>query len=317
MNRIFGALLLIVLITACNNDDDGLGGEVVPPRELDEVAAENDAEIRTFLQTHFYNYEEFQSPPADFDFKIVIDTIAGENSDKTPLLNQVEEIIVQVSAFEFLLEGQEDVDHKYYYLEARPGIGDKPTIADSTFVNYQGSLLDGTVFDEVNTGTWWDNPSFQFAAPGFQKAFRGVGEGVTNTAEGGVAVTNPDGTFDVEGYGIGMIVLPSALATFNGNRGQISGYDPVIFKYDVLRVISNSDHDNDGIPSIMEDVDGDGLLPSDDTDGDRTANYQDPDDDGDGTLTRDEISDEEGNIIFPYPDTDGDGTPDYLDPDNS
>ena len=73
---------------------------------------------------------------------------------------------------------------------------------------------------------------------------------------------------------------------------------------------------------MEEDLDGDGFLFDDNTDLEgeierrlRIAfpNFRDPDDDGDGVLTRDEISDENGNIIFPYPDTDNDGTPDYLD----
>ena len=84
---------------------------------------------------------------------------------------------------------------------------------------------------------------------------------------------------------------------------------------------NEADHDRDGIPSILEDIDGDGNVKNDNTDEDQEQvfipNYVDVDDDQDGTLTRDEISDENGNIIIPYPDTDGDGTPDYLDPDNS
>ena len=65
---------------SCASDDD-LDPILVPPRSLTEVESENDEEIRDFLQTHFYNYEEFENPPMDFDFKIVFDTIAGDNSD--------------------------------------------------------------------------------------------------------------------------------------------------------------------------------------------------------------------------------------------
>ncbi|QLG44157.1 FKBP-type peptidyl-prolyl cis-trans isomerase [Costertonia aggregata] len=315
LNKFFVFTLLTVMIWSCNNDDDGPNNESVPPRSLSEVAAENDAEIQDFLRTHFYNYEEFETPPEDFDFKIRIDTIAGANSNKEALINQVEVKTIKVSAFEFLLEGEQDVEHKYYYLEARPGEGLKPTIADSTFVRYQGSLLNGDVFDDRNTGVWWDNPGFQFPGEGFNKDFRGVAEGVVNTAAGTNIIDNSDGTFQIDGYGVGMIIIPSGLSTFNGNRPPISAYSPLIFKFDVLTIVENTDHDNDGIPSILEDLDSDGFLPNDNSDGDTIANFQDADDDNDGTPTREEITiNADGTITFP--DTDGDGIEDYLDSDS-
>ncbi len=308
-------LLLTIFVTSCS-DDDGPQLEVVPPRALSEVALENDNEIQVFLQSHFYNYEEFQNPSVNFDYKIVIDTISGENSGKTPLSEQVVTKTIKVSSFEFLLDGAEEVEHKYYYLEAREGQGNKPSIADSVFVNYQGSLLDGTVFDEIGTGTWWINPSFQFPLQaGSAKGFRGVGEGVTNTAGGVSIMDNNDGTFEVDGSGIGMIIIPSGLANFNSPRGIIPSYSPVIFKYEVLTVVEDTDHDNDGIPSILEDVNMNDFLPDDNTDNDSIANFQDTDDDNDGIPTREEIDlDADGNFVG-FRDTDGDGVPDHLDND--
>ena len=102
--RILVLSLFATIFLSCNNDDNGPGLEAVPPRLLAEVAPENDQEIQEFLQTHFFNYEEFESPPADFDFKIVIDTIAGDNSDKRPLTEFVNSIDINVSSFEHLLE---------------------------------------------------------------------------------------------------------------------------------------------------------------------------------------------------------------------
>ena len=66
-------------------------------------------------------------------------------------------------------------------------------------------------------------------------------------------------------------------------------------------------------PGDGGDGGGDGVGY--DSDGNGIPDYLDVDDDGDGVLTRDEITDEDGNIIFPYPDSNGNGTPDYLDPD--
>lgn len=323
MTKYLYFLLPALLVMSCKSDDNDI--QTVPPRVLSEVAAENDVEIQTFLRTHFYNYEQFQTPPAGFDFKIVIDTIEGENADKTPLIEQVESNTIPISSSDFLLTGEENVPHTYYYVVAREGAGTKPTVGDSTFVRFKGASLNNgrlNVFDELATGgTWFDLPVFQIPGNGSARAFRGAGEGLLQLQPGGNIVTNPDGTFEVEDFGIGMIIFPSGLGTFNGFRSSIPQYAPLVFTFDLL-LTEQGDHDNDGIPSFMEDVNGDGLLFNDNTDGDRDqtgaqiSNYLDPDDDEDGTPTRDEIIiNPDGTISFP--DTDGDGTPDYLDPDNS
>jgi hypothetical protein len=75
--------------------------------------------------------------------------------------------------------------------------------------------------------------------------------------------------------------------------------------------------DNDGIPAALEDINGNGNLKDDDTDGDGIPNYIDVDDDGDNILTKDENPDPNGDkSLADAQDTDGDGTPDYLDNDD-
>jgi hypothetical protein len=66
----------------------------------------------------------------------------------------------------------------------------------------------------------------------------------------------------------------------------------------------DTDTDGDGILDLDEDVNQNGDLDDDDSDGDGTADWLDPDDDGDGLPTG-----EEGTG-----DADEDGVPDYLDP---
>ena len=314
MNRIIAIILLLLIFWSCrNNDDDVIGGaESVAPRSLTEVAAENDVEIQEFLRTHFYNYEEFQNPPADFDFKIILDTIANDNADKIPLIDQVESDQVDVSAFEFNIEGEENISHTYYYLNARQGLGNNPSVADSTFVRYRGSLLNRTTFDASDfSAVWFDLPRLQTPLQGF----RGFTEVMTKFKSGGDIIVGDDGTFTVDGYGVGMMIFPSGLGGFNRLQSNIPAYSPLIFTVDLFQV-NPSDHDNDGIPSILEDTDENGLIFDDNTDLDALANYFDADDDNDGTPTRDEIElDEDGNFVS-FKDTDGDGTPDHLDTDN-
>ncbi|GMN11774.1 FKBP-type peptidyl-prolyl cis-trans isomerase [Croceitalea sp. MTPC9] len=319
MKRILSVLSIALLFVSCGNDDEN-NFESVPPRLLSEVEPEDRAEIIAFLKTHFYNYEEFQSPPADFDFKIKVDTIAGDNANKIPLIQQVDSAIINISANEFALsDGEEDIPHQYYYLNARTGITDKPnpTVADSVFVRYEGKLLNGISFDgSVNSAVWFDLSRIQAPLQGF----RGFSEAMVNFKQGGNPIVNPDGTFSVEDYGIGMMILPSGLGGFNNITGGIPQYSPLIFEIDLF-TINTTDHDGDGIPSIQEDLNGNGFLYDDNTDEaeERAAGFQavvnflDLDDDDDGVSTRDEISDENGNIIFPYPSTGN--VPDYLNKD--
>ncbi len=304
----FGAFLVgLTLVVACKKDDNGV--EVVPPKDLAEVVVTDDALIVSYLETHFYNYEEFAAPAGDFDYKIVIDTIAGANADKTPLLDQMSVKTVKISDSD-----ETDIEHKMYILSAREGIGAGSTVADSTYIRYKGSLLNGTVFDNATSPVWFD----------LLAVVRGFREGIGNRPlngevstlpvfkAGGEPYVNGDGTPGVDGYGVGLIVMPSGLAYFNNPSGLIPAYSPIMFTIDMFAV-NEADHDNDGVPSYLEDVDGDGNPLNDNTDEDQFFNCFDSDDDGDLVSTRHEIQIVDGKLVFP--DGDGDGIPDYLDKD--
>lgn len=306
------AMAVSLLILSCGSDDDS-GIMVAPLRPLSEVALENDTSIQEYLQTHFYNYEAFENPPANFDFKVQLDTIAGVNSDKRPLIDDIQSITIEVPSSEFGFETEEKVPHTLYYLIARQGSGSFPSFADSTYVKNEGSLLNGSLFDGTADYTWQYLPFF----------LKGYSQGISKFRSGGQIIANPDGTTEITDAGIGVIFIPSGLAYFDGATGGIPAYSPLIFKLSVGLHIPDTDYDNDGVPSYLEDLNGDGNLANDNTDADlertlRTAlfpNHVDPDDDGDGILTRDEIIiDAEGNITFP--DDDNDGTPNYLDGDS-
>lgn len=83
-----------------------------------------------------------------------------------------------------------------------------------------------------------------------------------------------------------------------------------------LKTVLTED-DDDGIPAELEDINNNGDLEDDDTDGDGIPNYIDADDDGDNILTKDEAPDpnDDGDLSDAQ-DTDGNGTPDYLDKDD-
>ncbi len=314
MKNFFILILLLAFSWSCKKDDGGSVVDVLPAQTLSETAIEDDAELREYLGTHFYNYEEFESPPEGFDYKIKFDTIAGDNANKTPMLDQVDTEKISVASSDFGRDDDEVVEHNLYYLIAREGVGgESPTIGDYSVLHYEGTLLNGLVFDastNVEARLYLSN------------TIRGYGNGVEHLKTGVGPFENGDGTVSFDDYGVGAIFIPSGLAYFDRapSGSPISSYTPLVFKIDLLSFEPNTDFDGDGIPSIMEDLDGDGNLNNDNTDQDTESiflpNHNDADDDADGTLTIDEINiDEFGNITFP--DTDNDGTPDYLDKDNS
>lgn len=289
--------LSILFLGACKNDDDGPGGEL--PRDRGEEALAGQLEIENFLSTHFYNYEEFESPTSDFDFIIRIDTISGDNSNKTPLIDQVNFKTVK-DRFD------SDVSYKLYYLNAIQGAGDSPQFPDIASATYEAFFTDREIFDSSPTPVRFDLTA---VINGFQDVlveFNGAG----------TITSNEDGTISYENYGVGAVFIPSGLGYFNNppSTSIIPVYAQLIFTFQLIDA-NEADQDNDGVPSFMEDVNGNGFEEDDDTDEDGTPNYADNDDDNDGRPTRDEIEiDAQGNITFP--DVDGDGTPDYLDSDS-
>ena len=315
----FAAVALLALL-ACNNDDDSNNGPTL--RDLTEVTAENETDLQAYLKTHFYNYEEFENPPADFDYKIVFDTIAGDNAGKTPLIERPElrDTVIKI----------DDVPQKMYMLIARQGAsGEHASLGDQVVVKYEASYMSGIVQDGSNVEV-----TFRTLSEGLTEGFAwfctklnvGTGYDEANQPNDGTIVWNND-------YGIGAVFVPAGLAYYSSGN-----YNPYIFKLDML-AYSYADQDRiydynlrqeisspDGIPSSLEDINGNGDPRDDDSDGDGIPDYLDADDDNDGILTiyeYDVLPDNNNNGIIDEgdgdgipDDRDGDGVPDYLDPDN-
>lgn len=292
----FAILVLILAVTvSCKKDDEEI--IVVPPRDRGEEAIRAQAEIEEFLETHFYNYEEFEADPVNF--KIKFDTIAGDNSSKTPLIQQVTSKQVKDRL-------DTDVTYKMYYLVIREGKGTKPNFPDYTTNTYEGLLMNLDLFDSSVIPVRFD----------LTQILAGLQEAMIEFKGAGNVISNPDGTLTFEDFGIGAVFIPAGLGYYEypPASGGLNAYEQLIFSFELFDS-EISDHDGDGIPSYMEDRNNNGFLSDDNTDGDSTANFEDIDDDNDGRLTQFEIEvDGDGNITFP--DVDGDGIPDYLDSDS-
>ena len=303
--------LTAFLVFSCDkNDDDGV--ETVPPRDRGEVALEDDQTLIDYLSTHFYNYEEFENPPENFDYVVRLDTIDGENADKTPIIESDKLVTKTVN--------YQGVDQQLYILKVREGEGESPKFTDSVYVAYQGKLLEDVVFNNNLKSPVWFNLS-GYEVRGDNGAIGTVGSFIKGYTEGleefrgstGYEV-QPDNTIKWNNdFGVGTIFMPSGLGYFSTSRPSIPPYSPLIFTIKMY-LVNEADHDRDGIPSYMEDLDGDDDPFNDDTDGDGLSNHSDADDDGDGKPTREEIEIlEDGTIVLT--DSNDDGTPDYLDPD--
>ncbi len=324
-------LAMLLLLNQSCRKDDSLGVEVVPPRDRGEEALAAQAEIEEYLSTHFYNYEEFENPPADFDYRIQFDTIAGDNASKTPLIDQVSSKIAKDRAELGV------VTYKLYYLNVRQGGGDLLKFPDIATMSYEGRLLNNEIFDSSVIPVRFDLTGVINGLQDGMKGFRGASS----------FTENGDGTISFEDYGIGAVFVPSGLGYFVNppNGSSIPLYAQMIFTFQLYQV-EVGDQDNDGVISLLEDLNNNQIEEDDDTDENFIPNFVDGDDDGDGRPTRDETElnehvinigdpdpeygvdevemyrvtdEEEGTItihtIFLF-DSNNDGIPDYLDEEN-
>jgi len=334
MKKVYFVLPLLTILLMMNQSckkDDSLGVEVVPARDRGEEALVAQAEIEEYLETHFYNYEDFENPPADFDYRIKFDTIAGANSSKTPLIDHVSSKTVRDRV------ELGEVTYKLYYLHVRQGGGDVAKFPDVTTMSYEGRLLNNEVFDSSVIPIRFD----------LTGVINGLQDGVKGYRGASSFTVNNDGTVTFENYGIGAVFVPSGLGYFiSPPAGSgIPLYAQMIFTFQLYQV-EVGDQDNDGVISILEDINNNNIEEDDDTDENFIPNFIDGDDDGDGRPTTDEtelnehvinigdpdpvygndevemyrVTDEdEGTVtihtIFLY-DSNNDGIPDYLDKEN-
>ncbi|MFV0566282.1 MAG: FKBP-type peptidyl-prolyl cis-trans isomerase [Flavobacteriaceae bacterium] len=307
-NKALLILCLSLTIAACSKDDDNSSTTTIRDRAEQQIA-DNDSIVQ-YLETHYYNADGVTDALPNFNSldDIVITELAdGETvPDGHVLLKNAVETKTCVYA---------DTDYTYYILRLNQGSGeDAPTFADNVLVNYEGSLLNtGVVFDSTVNPVMMDLTTL---VAGWRKVIPlfNVAGGYTENIDGTVSYTNP---------GLGVMFIPSGLGYFSASNPGAS-YAPLIFKFELLQTTQN-DHDGDGVPSYLEDLNGDGEFTvdydettdttDDDTDDDGTPDYADSDDDGDGILTIYEDLNNDGDPT--NDDSDGDGIPNYLDKDST
>lgn len=299
MKNIYKTVLFILLIStfiACDKSDNSTA-EL--PRPFNEVYKEDIAEIEEFLNTHYVTY--------DADYNTVFAEIQDGGAETT---------IMQMLGNELTFKevNTHGITYKVYYLKLREGVGESPTRIDSAYVAYEGFtfnkvqdatgdiITQQTVFDKKVTPVWFE----------LEDVIRGWGEIIPQFKTGTSSIDSNTGEVTFSDFGAGVMFLPSGLAYYNGTTGSIAPYTPLVFEFK-LHSLRYKDHDRDNILS-KDEYGTDFNSKALDTDGDGYPDFLDPDDDGDGILTKNELTyDTNGNVIFPYSDCDNDGIPDYLD----
>src|SRR5690554_1945775 len=279
MKKIFISAVILtgsLFLTNCKDDDDTKRIEI---RDRQEVYEENINEIETFLKS---NKVEILEDRVEFD------SVAFESNQSIwkqsvyPLQSVVLKNDTYNSAFKRI---DDNVEYTVYYMIINNGGGEKPFIHDNVFTAYSGYSLDRTSFDSYPFGVWSGYPA-NGSATEFISGYRQILQQI-KTAAG--VIDNGDGTYTYDDPGRVVVFLPSGLGYFSSGNATVGGYIPLIFDIKLI-ALKEIDHDNDGILTKYEDVNGNGNLWDDDTDGDGKPDFLDIDDDGDGYTTREEIT---------------------------
>ncbi|AOZ98066.1 FKBP-type peptidyl-prolyl cis-trans isomerase [Flavobacterium commune] len=322
MNKFKYYFILIITslsLFSCSKDDNS-SIEEVPLRDFQEQFTIDSIAIKEYLETYYIDIAD----PNFADNDVIIKKIT--NSGTQPSIMSY----LNSSTFPKLLKKTvelHEITYEIYYLVLREGVGEKPTNVDEVLTSYRGDYLYRTVAKEAVPASG-DTPAqpavpsellaSQFEVLRYPQSFFNLTGVITGWSEvfpefrtGDTPVSNGDGTVTHTNYGAGVMFLPSGLAYYSSGQGSIPSYSPLVFSFK-LYAVKRSDLDNDGIPSYLEDIDGDGYLrvtETDDSDKDGIPDYLDIDDDGDKFTTRSEIT--INGVVTPFasiPDCSGNTT---------
>ena len=322
MNKIkfyFILSMLSLALFSCSKDKEA---EVAPPREYSVQYATDIKDIEEYLKTYY-----IEEVTTDFDIKI----------SKIPTGGTQKSIWEQTTyPLKFRDVNLHGLKYKLYCLVLNEGIGESPSNVDAVFTAYKGDYLQQVTKDGVTTLTVTEFERSSNPQQFFQltSVIRGWSE-VFPLFKKGTYTSNSDGTVSYKDFGAGVVFIPSGLGYYNSGSGSIPSYAPLVFNVKLYEVQRN-DQDGDGIPSYLEDLDGDGYMYSftnttlyptkpttnpDDTDGDEVPDCFDVDDDGDNYTTKLERSYKDANGVVKYYDfaniplcTGGNGKKRHLDP---
>ena len=261
----FFFFLFLVLFYSCPDDtDDGL--VEIPENDRTEQQLIDKDSLLGYFDTHYYNSAYLENNPGFTLDEIIISELPEDGNLPDPDQNTIlSDDIITLTTTYF------DIEYEYYIIKISQGESEtSPNFSDRVRVNYEGSLMDGIIFDSASTPVDFD----------LTNTIAGWGRVLPEFNNATGFVVNNDGTVDYNNPGIGIMFLPSGMGYYSSAAGSVPVYSNLIFKFKLLESEEN-DHDYDNVPSHLEDLDGNLDLTDDNTDDDPYADFVDRDDDND------------------------------------
>ena len=255
--------------------------------------------IKDYLKSHYI--EEIIDNPGAIDDQDIKLTLIPEGG--------TQQSIWESSLLDSIHVERHSMTYTIFYIKQREGVGENPSRVDRVLTSFDGAYL--RLGQEPTRFQYDQIPTAYYALYG---VITGWSEMFPNFKDGTLMDTGEGNPAAYENFGAGVMFLPSGLAYYNNATGTVPKYAQLMFKFKLYDV-KRDDADNDGILSIDEDLNQNGIFTDDDTDGDGIPNYLDNDDDGDGYLTRNEIKNASGELYTfdQIPDCSGNVTnPDRL-----
>ena len=307
----FILLITTISLFSCSKNDTPA---VEPLRDYAVQYATDNTDIEEYLKTNYITVKNHTGYTDDQD--VTITKIPTGGTQKS-IWDQTD---YELKSRNVSLH---DITYKMYYLVLRTGTGIAPCNVDGVLTAYKGEYLESITTSGVTTLT-----STPFEEVKYPQSFLSLFSTITGWGEifpqfkTGTYTSNIDGTVTYNDFGAGIMFIPSGLAYYASGSGIIPAYAPLVFSFKLFE-INRLDQDLDGIPSYLEDLNGDGYMRTlatgvvnpDDTDGDGIPNFIDVDDDGDNYTTKLEIKNPATGLPYPFADIPSctSGKKNYLD----
>ena len=271
---------------SCSKNNDT--AEVTPPRDYAVQYASDITDIEEYLKTYYITVVDHAGFADDQDVTFTKIPVGGTQKsifDQTTYQLKSKAVVLN------------DITYKLYYLVLREGTGTAPSNVDGVLASYRGDFLEQTIESNVSSlsATLFEEVKYPQQIISLFNTIVGWSETFPQFKTGSYS-TRADGTISYNDFGAGIMFIPSGLGYYAAGSASIPSYSPLVFSFKLFE-LQRLDQDGDGIPSYLEDLNGDGysrvlatgVLNPDDTDGDGIPNFLDVDDDGDGYGTKNEI----------------------------
>jgi FKBP-type peptidyl-prolyl cis-trans isomerase FkpA len=248
IKNIFLLLLLgVVVMYSCSEDNNAFANPFLDVNHEELALRDNDSIVK-FLKNNYY----------DVSLDSIKTLVDGEIAlfDDTSKLKTMSVI-------------DNDIEHTLYVYvieEGQPApVKGNPTVMDSVYVKYSGraffnAQLQTSNFEINNTGIWF---TLSNVIKGWKHGFTKLLGGELKKEANGDTFNGPITYLNT---GKGFLVIPSGLAYTSSNANNYSNTfvdTNLVFFVELLDIVEDTDHDNDGVPSILEDANGDGDPTND------------------------------------------------------